>query len=272
MWPATSLARSLIRFIHAVPAGPTLSVEAGTGAHHERIGLVAFARAAAWRSLRTGRFRWELVNGSQVFSSGNATVGRGAFDAVLFARRPAGVRLGLFRTRPGRPGVSLLRVIHAAPELGSPALELDGRLLAASLSYTHATPYVTVRPGLHALSAMRLGSATPLVAVRGVRLVPGVAYSSILVGSAGRRLRWVTVTDRGAPLVRPTAPTGMSGGSGVTVRPGDSLWTIAAHHLGPSATNEQIYYEVAKLWRLNAHRIGTGDPSLIFPGQRVYFS
>ena len=255
-----------------MPAGGALSVEAGGGAPLERMGLVAFAQATAWRGLRTGRFRWELVSGSQAFASGSATVGRGAFDAVLLARRPAGVRLGIFKARGGRPGVSLLRVIHAAPELGSPAIELDGRLLAARLSYTHATPYLAVRPGLHSLSALKLGSTTPLVSIGGVRLVPGAAYSSILIGSAGRRLRWVTVTDRGAPLVRPAAPAGPSGGTGVTVRPGDSLWTIAAHHLGPSATNEQIYYEVAKLWRLNAHRIGTGDPSLIFPGQRVYFS
>jgi nucleoid-associated protein YgaU len=55
----------------------------------------------------------------------------------------------------------------------------------------------------------------------------------------------------------------------VTVHPGDSLWTIAANRLGPGASQQQIWSEVVAIWRLNAARLGTGDPNLIFPGQRV---
>jgi hypothetical protein len=53
----------------------------------------------------------------------------------------------------------------------------------------------------------------------------------------------------------------------VVVRPGDSLWTIAAHLLGPGADDT----EVAAAWhRLHAaNRSRVGDPDLIHPGQRL---
>ena len=53
------------------------------------------------------------------------------------------------------------------------------------------------------------------------------------------------------------------------VRHGDSLWRIAARHLGPDATTAQTAREVNRLWELNQQRIGTGNPDLIFPGQTL---
>jgi resuscitation-promoting factor RpfA len=53
------------------------------------------------------------------------------------------------------------------------------------------------------------------------------------------------------------------------VQPGDSLWRIAARHLGPDATTAQTAREVNRLWELNQRRIGTGNPDLIFPGQTL---
>jgi nucleoid-associated protein YgaU len=54
-----------------------------------------------------------------------------------------------------------------------------------------------------------------------------------------------------------------------TVRPGDSLWRIADRHLGPHATAAATAREVNRLWQINQQRIRTGDPDLIFPGQRL---
>jgi nucleoid-associated protein YgaU len=53
------------------------------------------------------------------------------------------------------------------------------------------------------------------------------------------------------------------------VQPGDSLWRIAARHLGADATTAQTAREVNRLWELNQQRIGTGNPDLIFPGQTL---
>ena len=53
------------------------------------------------------------------------------------------------------------------------------------------------------------------------------------------------------------------------VREGDCLWTIAANHLQGRATNRAVAGEVDRLYRVNAHVIGTGNPNLIYPGQKL---
>jgi nucleoid-associated protein YgaU len=59
------------------------------------------------------------------------------------------------------------------------------------------------------------------------------------------------------------------GGSTHVVEPGQSLWAIAQGVLGRPAGIARIAFEVGRLWRLNAARIGTGDPDLIFAGQEL---
>jgi hypothetical protein len=51
-----------------------------------------------------------------------------------------------------------------------------------------------------------------------------------------------------------------------TVVEGDCLWAIAEGILPAGATIAEIEAEVARLWTLNAQRIGTGDPNLILAG------
>ncbi|MBG6179941.1 LysM peptidoglycan-binding domain-containing protein [Arthrobacter sp. CAN_A1] len=52
----------------------------------------------------------------------------------------------------------------------------------------------------------------------------------------------------------------------VVVTPGDSLWTIAAHHLGPFATDVEIAASWPSWYRANRQVIGD-DPHLLLPGQ-----
>ncbi len=54
-----------------------------------------------------------------------------------------------------------------------------------------------------------------------------------------------------------------------TVRAGDSLWSIAAARLGPGAAPAAVAREVSRLWSANAHRVRSGSPSLIRPGERL---
>lgn len=69
--------------------------------------------------------------------------------------------------------------------------------------------------------------------------------------------------DAAAPAAAPgaTGPT-------VTVRPGDSLWSIAARQLPPGASDAAVARTSALLHRLNRDVIGD-DPDLIHPGQRL---
>lgn len=52
----------------------------------------------------------------------------------------------------------------------------------------------------------------------------------------------------------------------VTVKPGDSLWSIAADNLGPFATETEIAGAWPEWYKTNRHLIGE-DPSLLRPGQ-----
>jgi Tfp pilus assembly protein FimV len=53
------------------------------------------------------------------------------------------------------------------------------------------------------------------------------------------------------------------------VKEGESLWSIARGVLRPGASDAAVAREVARLWELNAHRIGTGDPDVLPTGTRL---
>lgn len=55
---------------------------------------------------------------------------------------------------------------------------------------------------------------------------------------------------------------------GVVVRPGDSLWSIAADELGPHAPAPAVAARWPAWWAANRSVVGD-DPALIHPGQRL---
>jgi hypothetical protein len=64
-------------------------------------------------------------------------------------------------------------------------------------------------------------------------------------------------------------PSSSAPGSRATtrvIRHGQSLWTIAQGLVARPASIAEVALEVGRLWQLNANRIGTGNPDLIFPG------
>jgi hypothetical protein len=286
LFPVQALARALVRFVHGVPGigRATLAIDG------RPVGSLAFGQVSVWHSLRSGRFTWTLSRGATRLAAGTATVGSGAYDIVLLQRSRT-VFLGMYPAQAGRPGRSLIRVIHGAPEFGSPALSVDGHTAVASLGYTQATPYLALSPGTHRLAAIRPGTSTSLLSAT-VTLRPDVAYSAIVLGTRGEQVRVVEVVDRGAPLVRrvtraahhhpsrgaahrhpsrgdAAGARSAPGTRRLVVAPGDSLWSIAQRLAGPAASNAQVEAQVRAIWDRNAERIGTGDPNLIFPGTRL---
>lgn len=73
-----------------------------------------------------------------------------------------------------------------------------------------------------------------------------------------------------APALLTPAPRPLPAGepAEVVVRRGDTLWHLAAHHLGPGATVEQIAREWPRWWQANRDVIGD-DPDLLRVGQRL---
>ncbi|MFM6847559.1 MAG: LysM peptidoglycan-binding domain-containing protein, partial [Terrabacter sp.] len=79
--------------------------------------------------------------------------------------------------------------------------------------------------------------------------------------------RPVLTADRSrllAPSPRPTASTH----DVVTVRRGDTLWSVAARHLGPDATDAHVAREWPRWYAANRDLIGD-DPDLLVPGQQL---
>ncbi|NEE02463.1 LysM peptidoglycan-binding domain-containing protein [Phytoactinopolyspora halotolerans] len=54
----------------------------------------------------------------------------------------------------------------------------------------------------------------------------------------------------------------------VTVKPGDTLWSLAAEHLGPGATSADVAAEWPRWYEANRSVIGP-DPDIIQPGTRL---
>ncbi len=70
-----------------------------------------------------------------------------------------------------------------------------------------------------------------------------------------------------ATATKPNGTVGnLAGHPSYTVQAGDCLWSIAERLLPAGASVAEVEAEVARLWRLNAARIGTGDPNLIYAG------
>ncbi|WP_256792672.1 LysM peptidoglycan-binding domain-containing protein [Terrabacter sp. Ter38] len=69
-------------------------------------------------------------------------------------------------------------------------------------------------------------------------------------------------------LMAPTPRPAASAHDLVTVRRGDSLWTIAARHLGPGASDAQISREWPRWYAANRDVVGE-DPDLIMPGVQL---
>jgi nucleoid-associated protein YgaU len=286
LWPAQALAKSLVRFIHAVPGVGTATVQIKSGDGEQTVGAIGFGQVTKYAGVRAGSFRWTLKGGSKVLASGTSSVGNGDYDIVIVDNPTgSGVMLHVYKSSSATAKTSLLRMIHAAPELGAPMFMIDSHTLAGHLPYTRATGYYSIPPGMHRLSAMKPSLMKPgdptFFNTKGVDFSPGVAYTAIAVGSRGQRVKVVKIVDRGAPLTRPASLTSMktksssmdkgsmAGTGSVVVHPGDSLWSIAASIVGPSASGTEINAKLVDIWNMNAKAIKTGDPNLIFPGTRL---
>lgn len=107
----------------------------------------------------------------------------------------------------------------------------------------------------------------------GVALTAGLTTTPAAADSAGSAGAPATVgralvtglmipdrtVDRSRAAMAPDRP------AVVQVRPGDSLWSLAAEALGPAATDTEIAVAWHSIHLANVGRIGT-DPDLIFPG------
>ncbi len=143
---------------------------------------------------------------------------------------------------------------------GSEAATAESR----SGQQTHPQRAVGARAGAGPVRAGPVaseGAARPAPGARvGVVKPPSVGYRPTPpppVADASRSL-----------LLAPTPRASASVHDLVTVRRGDTLWSVARRHLGDDATDAQVAHEWPRWYAANREVIG-GDPNAIRPGQQL---
>ncbi len=147
-----------------------------------------------------------------------------------------------------RPAVSA-KVVHRTV-----AIVLGVGLSAGALPAVAATP----TPPSASWTVQGWGTATP---------APSTTTTTTTPDPGG----WLPAPPPAPDVVvggtRPPTPETSTDASVVVVR-GDSLWRIAAEHLGPQATDAEIAEAWPAWYEANADVIGE-DPDLIYPGQEL---
>jgi hypothetical protein len=171
--------------------------------------------------------------------------------------------------------VAALSGLHPGPHPGPPAT-LDAALVdVARWAVLGCASWLWLTTTLAVVEARRGCPPAPRTGVRRWVLVAcGVAAVSVgapvATAAPGHHPPAATslpYPDRavapGRPHHRPPSPV-----STVVVRPGDSLWLIAARTLGPDPTDTDVTARWHALYAANRARIGP-DPDLIEPGLRL---
>jgi hypothetical protein len=200
-------------------------------------------------------------------------LGATAAGLLLVAWLLLGVVLGCLATVPGAAGRAAACVAdRVTPALvrRATALLVGGVLVAGGTPLAHAAspspspsatrvlPAPAPDPGFH------LPDAAPVVDAPVARADPPVrvpAPSSLPVPAPDPGFGSLGLGPLG-PAPHPASPRSAT----VTVTRGDSLWAIAARHLGPTATRQEIAREWPRWYAANRAVIGP-DPDLIRVGQ-----
>jgi nucleoid-associated protein YgaU len=124
-------------------------------------------------------------------------------------------------------------------------------------------PVVAVRSAVahQELSPAWLPIPADRAAPRGDDLQPGWVPTRPLDAPGAR-------AHAAAPVLAAPRRAAASQASEVVVRRGDTLWSIAARHLGPGATDAEIALDWPHWFTANRAVVGS-DPDLLRPGQRL---
>ena len=134
-------------------------------------------------------------------------------------------------------------------------------LLTVGLSLLHAPPPLVRAVAPRLLRRALFAGTAGALALAPVQAERGIAPS----GPPQHDVAGLRLPDRPVAAV-PRAPTAPAV---VVVRPGDTLWAIAARSLPAGATNAEIAHACARWHAANRDVIGA-DPHLIFPTQRLH--
>jgi hypothetical protein len=218
---ASALATAKVRLVNARPGSQAVGLKLVEGtAAPPTFGQAAYGQVTPYVRVAAGSAQIAIsglsssTGGAKAQTSEQLVDGQ-SYTAVALALGPKAFQIKVYRDGHARAGKARLRVIHAAPELGSPNIRLGQRTIAEKLSFTDATPYLSIAPGSYALSVARPGSSSAIFSKQ-VSLSAGAATTAIVTGSGGAPATVIIATDdtktpAGAPE---TGLGGLAGGGG----------------------------------------------------------
>jgi hypothetical protein len=174
---------------------------------------VGYGLAGATASVPAGQARLSIAGKSVTERLAN---GR-SYTVVALPRNAIQVlRNGSASARQAR-----VRIVHAAPELGTPDVRLGRRTIAQGVKFRSATGYLTVDPGAYMLAVTKPNGGAAVFKGR-VSLAAGTATTVVVAGTGGNPERLIvtndgTVTPHGAPHT----------GFGALAGGGQSSWVYA---------------------------------------------
>lgn len=160
-------------------------------------GPVAFGQVTDYSAVPAGGHQLVLRSGSKELATADVDLSNGDSYTVVAMSQGKKVQLRPYTDGEATDAKARLRLVHAAPELGSPDVSLGKRPIAEGVKYTEATPYLTVDPGTYAVEVMKPGgSGRAIVDKSGVALGAGTSSTAFLMGSGGEPTRVVVEPDR----------------------------------------------------------------------------
>src|SRR3954470_10880526 len=201
---ASAFGFAKVRLVNARPGSQSVGLKVVVaGAAPPAVGPASYGQVTPYVRVSAGSAQIALTGGGSANQVSQSLVDGGNYTAVALAKGSKGFSLKLFRDGHARKGTARLRVIHAAPELGSPDLKLGQRTVAEKLAFKEATPYLSEAPGSYDLAVSKPGAGTPIFH-QSVALSAGVASTAILTGSGGAPEKVIsaaddTLTPAGAP-------------------------------------------------------------------------
>jgi hypothetical protein len=194
---AEARADATVRFVHAVPgaAAAELSVQGASPVG----GSIGFGQVTSYVGVSPGSHEVALKSGAKTLATGKVHFTNGDRYSVVAMASGKKVQLRPYTNGAPAPGKAKIRLIHVAPELGSPDVRLGSQAIAEKVNYAEATPYLTVTPGTYTLNVTKPGDGgSSIVKKSGVVLSAGTTSSAFLLGSRGEPTRVVVSTDSGS--------------------------------------------------------------------------
>ena len=199
-----------VRFVHAVPGVGEASLRAGDS----EVGSAAFGKATAFADVPAGDVKLNLeADGGTLEADEQLQAGR-TYTVIALAQGQSG-ELRVYPDGTPKPNTARLRMIHAAPELGSPDFSLNGEVVSQGTEYKEATAYWDLQPGTYRAVLANPETGDPALPPQQLPLAAGTTSTLVVLGSRGEPVQTLLLTDgTAAPAAAPQTGFGGLAGDG----------------------------------------------------------